>query len=92
MYKVTKFMRAVVSSTKARYLSVCVALTAAVLASAPASSLATEGATATKVKEIATDVGTEGVEIVLGILAALVTLLVAIIIIPKAVGLIKRFI
>lgn len=92
MYRVTKLMRKFVQGTKARYLALSVALTAGVLGAAPASSLATEGATATKVKEIATDVGTEGVEIVLGILAALVTLLVAIIIIPKAVGLIKRFI
>jgi hypothetical protein len=64
----------------------------ALMAVAPAASLATATPTETKVGEIATSVGSEGVEIVLAILAALVSLLVAIIIIPKAVGLIKRFI
>jgi hypothetical protein len=56
----------------------------------PAASGATE--TETKVGEVATQVGTEGVTIVLAILAALVGLLVAIIIIPKAVALIRRFV
>lgn len=56
----------------------------------PAVSGATE--TETKVGEVATQVGTEGTTIVLAILAALVGLLVAIIIIPKAIGLIRRFV
>ena len=67
------------------------AATATVLVG-PAGALATESETAKKVKEVATNVGSEGVEIVLIILTALVSLLVAIIIIPKAIGLIKRFI
>lgn len=62
----------------------------ATMALAPALSQATE--TETKVGEVATQVGSEGVTIVLAILAALIGLLVAIIIIPKAVGLIRRFI
>jgi hypothetical protein len=55
---------------------------------------AVAGATETKEKvgEVASKVGSEGIEIVLAILTALVGLLVAIIIIPKAIGLIKRFI
>ena len=59
---------------------------------APAVSLAEESETTKKVTTVATNVGTEGVEIVLAILTALVALIVAVIIIPKAVGLIKRFI
>jgi hypothetical protein len=58
---------------------------------APAASLA-ESETTKKVTTVASNVGTEGVEIVLAILTALVALIVAVIIIPKAVGLIKRFI
>jgi len=59
---------------------------------APALAGATESETTKKVKEVATGVGTEGVEIVLVILTALISLLVAVIIIPKAIALIKRFI
>jgi len=44
------------------------------------------------VKKVAEGVSSEGVEIVLAILGALVAILVAVIIIPKAIGLIKRFI
>lgn len=62
----------------------------ATMAFVPAISGATE--TETKVGEVATQVGSEGVAIVLAILTALIGLLVAIIIIPKAVALIRRFV
>ena len=65
---------------------------AMVLVAFPAMSMATESATASGVKSVASSVSTEGVEIVLAILTALAALIVAIIIIPKAVGLIRRFI
>jgi len=76
---------------RSKWALVCASVTALSLAFvAPA--LAVESETTKKVGEVATKVGTEGVEIVLVILTALVALLVAIIIIPKAIGLIKRFI
>ena len=78
------------TSVRNRVLVAVAFCTASVLVYLPAVAGATE--TKTKVTEVATKVGDEGVEIVLAILAALVGLLVAIIIIPKAIGLIKRFI
>jgi F0F1-type ATP synthase membrane subunit c/vacuolar-type H+-ATPase subunit K len=66
------------------------ALAAAVVVSGPA--LAVETKTEEGVKTVATQVSSEGVNIILAILAALVGLLVAIIVIPKAIGLIRRFI
>lgn len=79
-------------SARTRVYMACSVVSAALFVALPAAAGATATPTETKVGEIATSVGTEGVEIVLAILAALVSLLVAIIIIPKAVGLIKRFI
>jgi hypothetical protein len=71
-------------------LAVFAALTALMAFAGPA--LATESATETKLKTVAEQVGSEGVSIVLVILGAITALIVAIIVIPKAVSLIKRFI
>ena len=79
------------STLRGRFIAGYLALVAMFVVG-PAASLATEGATSTKVKEIATTVGTEGVEIILAVLTALVTLIVAVIIIPKAIGFIRRFV
>jgi hypothetical protein len=68
------------------------AFVAASLIVFPAGALATESAATQGVKKVAEGVSSEGVEIVLAILGALVAILVAVIIIPKAIGLIKRFI
>ena len=69
------------------------AFVAASLIVFPVAAMATEESAATKgVKKVAEGVSSEGVEIVLAILGALVAILVAVIIIPKAIGLIKRFI
>ncbi len=77
------------SSVRFRWLTVCASLATGLMLLFPVLADAT---TKEKVETVATDVGTEGVEIVLAILTALVALIVAVIIIPKAVGLIKRFI
>jgi hypothetical protein len=84
-------MRAV-KSVKYRVLAVSVMAFGALMAAAPVSALATETETEKGVHEIASKVSEEGVTIVLAILSALVALLVAIIVIPKAIGLIRRFI
>lgn len=54
--------------------------------------MATESATAEKIKAVATTVSSEGVEIILAVLTALAALIAAVIIIPKAIGFIRRFI
>jgi hypothetical protein len=68
------------------------AFVAASLIVFPVGALATESEATKGVKKVAEGVSSEGVEIVLAILGALVAILVAVIIIPKAIGLIKRFI
>lgn len=87
MSKVLAFL----STTRGKVVVVCMSAFCALMAG-PGSAMAVETATEEKVKTVAEKVGSEGTNIVLIILAALVALLVAIIIIPKAIGLIKRFI
>jgi hypothetical protein len=82
----------VFASVNKRVLAVSTFVFGALLAAVPASALATETETEKGVHEVATNVSTEGVTIVLAVLTALVGLIVAIIIIPKAIGLVKRFI
>lgn len=67
-------------------------LAAALVAAFPISALAVESATEEKLKTVTTQVSSEGVSIVLAILAGLVALIAAIIIIPKGIAMIKRFI
>lgn len=86
MNKIFAFCR----TARGRISLVVMSASLAVMAVGPGLASATE--TETKVKTVAEQVGSEGTNIVLLILAALVGLLVAIIIIPKAIGLIKRFI
>lgn len=61
-----------------------------VVVAAPA--LAEESAGAKSVKEVTTKVSSEGSEIILAVLAGLVTLIALVIVLPKAVGFIRRFI
>jgi len=65
---------------------------AAVMVASPMAALATESETEKKLHEVTTQVGSEGVAIVLAILGGLVALIAAIIIIPKGIAMIKRFI
>lgn len=84
--------RIVKSRTRSLALAGSAFVAAAVLAAMPAASLATESATEEHLKTVTTQVSTEGVSIVIAVLAGLAALIAAIIIIPKAIGMIKRFI
>ena len=86
---VTQSCKDGVTRARAAWFVLCFSIMALFV---PTAAMATETETEKKVGEIATSVSSEGVVIVLAILSALVTLLVAIIIIPKAIGLIRRFI
>lgn len=88
-----KFIVSMFKRMQSRYVAAVAFVAAALtLAGAPAASLATESETATKIKAVATTVASEGVEIILIVLTALVSLIVAVIIIPKAIGFIRRFV
>lgn len=69
-------------------LCIAVAMTAVM----PVLALATETETESKIKAVTTQVATEGVSIILAVLTGLVALIAAVIIIPKAVGFIRRFV
>ncbi len=86
MHNVLKFFR-----TASGRLTALVVVAFSSLVSAGVAS-ATETATEEKLKTVATQVGTEGVSLVLVVLAALTALIAAVIIIPKIVGFIRRFI
>jgi len=75
-----------------KYLAFCTAVMAVILAVLPMAALATETETEKGVKEITTSVSTEGVAIILAVLTGLVALIVAVIVIPKAIGFIRRFV
>jgi hypothetical protein len=77
---------------RVKWLAACTVVGAAFMAAVPMAALATESETETKLKTVTTQVSTEGVSIVLAILAGLVALIAAIIIIPKGISMIKRFI
>lgn len=80
------------SGMNKRYTMVCAAAFAALVAVFPAAALATESATEEKLKAVTTQVSSEGVSIILAVLTGLVALIAAIIIIPKAIGFIRRFV
>ena len=82
----------VVTKTRVALVAASAFVAAAVIAAVPVAALATESATEEKLKTVTTQVSTEGVSIVLASLAGLVALIAAIIIIPKGIGMIKRFI
>jgi hypothetical protein len=80
-------------SVRTRYVAL-VAFVAAflTLAVSPLAALAVETETEKKIGTVTTQVSSEGVSIVLAVLAGLAALIAAIIIIPKAIGMIRRFI
>jgi hypothetical protein len=92
VYNLTLVVRRVLAGARAKYLGVCVLVASAFVAAVPAAALATESAGEEKVKAVATQVGSEGVTIILVILGALAALIAMVIILPKAVKMIKRFI
>lgn len=83
---------AVRQSVNRRTVAVSTFVAGAVLAAIPASSLATETPTEEGIKTLTTTVSSEGVEIILAILTGLAALIVAVIVIPKGIALIKRFV
>ena len=80
------------TKTRAKVGAGALAVAGLILAAGPMAALATESATEEKLHTVTSQVGSEGVSIVLAILGGLVALIAAIIIIPKGIGMIKRFI
>ena len=80
------------TSARAKVGAAALGVAGLILAAGPVAAMATPTATETKLGEVTTQVGSEGVSIVLAILGGLVALIAAIIIIPKGIGMIKRFI
>ena len=85
-------MRKLIGKINAKWSALCLAVAVAVPLLIPGAALAVESPTEEKLKTVTTQVSSEGVSIVLAILAGLVALIAAIIIIPKGIGMIKRFI
>lgn len=81
--------RGLVSQGRAAKVAVTMLVISAFVVS-PALAVESEGAK--KVKEVTTSVSTEGVEIILAVLGGLVALIALSIILPKAIGFIRRFI
>lgn len=91
--KVLSHMCSKMLGTPRRFVAfAAAALAASVVVALPGMALATETPTEEGVKTIATNVSTEGVKIILIVLTALVALIVAVIVIPKAIGFIRRFV
>jgi len=84
-------LRSAVQTTRYQFLAVCVFVVAS-LGVLPALAGATETEGEKKVGEVASKVGEEGVTIILAVLTALVALIALVIILPKAIGFIRRFI
>jgi hypothetical protein len=74
---------------RAAMLTACVFVLCLVAVS-PALAVESEGAK--KVKEVTTSVSAEGIEIILAVLGGLVALIALTIVLPKAIGFIRRFI
>jgi hypothetical protein len=89
MKSLSSMFRGLVTRSRAVKTSLTVLVVSAFVV-APA--LATESEGSKKVKEVTTSVSTEGVEIILAVLGGLVALIALSIILPKAIGFIRRFI
>lgn len=74
-----------------RYLAVCAIVVSCVLDFA-SSAMATESEAAKGVAEAAGKVNTEGVEILIKVLLAVIALVVFVIVVPKAIKFIKRLV
>ena len=81
------------TSARVAVASVAAFCAAALIVAFPVAALAlAESETEKKIGTVTTQVSTEGVSIVIAVLGGLAALIAAIIIIPKAIGMIKRFI
>lgn len=91
--KMVKYVSKALQSSRARLFTLCCVVGCVVLGAVPTFALATsesEGAKA--VKEAATKVSEEGQTIIIAVLTGLVALIALAIILPKAIGFIRRFI
>jgi hypothetical protein len=82
----------VVNTARSHWLAVCAFCVASVYAAAPSIAMATESEGEKEVKKVTEGVATEGVVIIIAVLGGLVTLIALSIVLPKAIGFIKRFI
>lgn len=89
MNYLTSMFRGLVTKSRAVKTGLTVLVVSAFVV-APALAVESEGSK--KVKEVTTNVSTEGVEIILAVLGGLVALIALSIILPKAIGFIRRFI
>jgi hypothetical protein len=92
VYNLMPAVRRTLAVARARYLAVVALCVSAVVVALPSAALAVESEGETKIKAVATQVGTEGTTILLLVLGALAGLIALVIILPKAVHFIKRFI
>lgn len=83
---VFQYLRSVPRTVQVVFLAAFTCL----VVSAPALATPSEGAE--KVKEVTTKVSAEGVEIILAVLGGLIALIALTIVLPKAIGFIRRFI
>jgi hypothetical protein len=70
--------------------AMCVGVFAALVA--PVAAFAVESEAEKKVKEVTVQVSSEGVNIIIAVLAGLVALIALSIVLPKAIGFIRRFV
>ncbi len=75
-----------------RVVAATMAVAGVVFGAMPALASATPTETETKLEELSSKISTEGVKLILIVLTALVALIAAVIIIPKAIGFIRRFV
>lgn len=85
-------MKGIMTSIKARWAALCVTVSFVTLAALPGGALAVESEGTKKIGEVTTKVSSEGTEIILAVLGGLVALIALVIVLPKAVGFIRRFI
>jgi hypothetical protein len=90
MRKMFSTVQALGSKARTAVFAVCLAVVVSVAVASPALATPSEGAE--KVKEVTTKVSSEGIEIILAVLGGLVALIALTIVLPKAIGFIRRFI
>lgn len=90
--KMVKYVSKALQSSRARLFTLCCVVGCVVLGAVPTLALATESEGAKAVKEATTKVSEEGQTIIIAVLTGLVALIALAIILPKAIGFIRRFI
>jgi hypothetical protein len=85
-------MLKLLKSGRSRLSALAFLVAALVIGALPALAGAVETPTEEGVKKAGESVSSEGVTIIIALLSAMVALIVAVIVIPKAIGFIRRFI